>query len=156
MSRLNVIAINHVCLVVRDKEITKAFYTGILGFQPHPRVKSWLVMSDLSTLHLVARPDVNAGPVSPNPGLQHFPLQIADLRDILVLLLAAGRSPFQMNRGIIEHTVKEPDDPLSFGTQTLFVRDPDGNLIEFVELGRGLFSARTSEVIDKTKSRSAP
>jgi hypothetical protein len=61
-----------------------------------------------------------------------------------------------MDTRTIEHAVKEPDDPLSFGTQTLFVRDPDGNLIEFVEPGRGLFSAWTREVIDKTKLRSDP
>ena len=36
--------------------------------------------------------------------------------------------------------VKDPGDPLGFGTGTLFVRNPDGNLIEFIEEGKGLFS----------------
>jgi len=33
-----------------------------------------------------------------------------------------------------------PDDPLDFGTGTLFVRDPDGNLLEFLQMGRGFFT----------------
>jgi catechol 2,3-dioxygenase-like lactoylglutathione lyase family enzyme len=31
------------------------------------------------------------------------------------------------------------DRPLDFGIGTIFVRDPDGNLIEFVEKDRGIF-----------------
>jgi hypothetical protein len=36
--------------------------------------------------------------------------------------------------------VNSPDDPLDFGVGTLFVRDPDGNLVEFLQLGHGLFT----------------
>jgi catechol 2,3-dioxygenase-like lactoylglutathione lyase family enzyme len=36
-----------------------------------------------------------------------------------------------------------PDDPLDFGTGTLFVRDPDGNLVEFLQMRRGIFTEDT-------------
>jgi len=139
MPSVDVISIHHVCLVVQDREAAEAFYTGVLGFQPHHKVKSWLVLNGTSTLHLVTIPGAAPTNASPHRKIQHFALQVAHLRDVLSLLLQAGQRPFQMDVGMKEYRVTDFSDPLSFGTGTLFVRDPDGNLIEFIGGGEGIF-----------------
>jgi len=35
--------------------------------------------------------------------------------------------------------IDSPEAPLDFGIGTLFVYDPDGNLVEFIQLGSGIF-----------------
>ncbi len=142
MRTLDVVAIHHVCIVVRDRQAADRFYTGILGLQPHPKVKSWLILNGASTLHLLTLPDEDRRNSLSIPRIQHFALQVTRLRDVLALLISAGELPFQMDVGMNEHVVTTADDPLSFGTETLFVRDPDGNLIEFVEQGKGLLFSR--------------
>lgn len=61
MPNVDVISVHHVCLVVQDREAADAFYIGVLGFQPHHKVKSWLVLNGASTLHLVAIPGTAQG-----------------------------------------------------------------------------------------------
>jgi catechol 2,3-dioxygenase-like lactoylglutathione lyase family enzyme len=140
MPNVDVIAVHHVCLVVQDRKAAEAFYTGVLGFQPHHKVQSWLVLNDTSTLHLIIIPGAAPSNASPHRPVAHFALQVARLCDVLSLLMRAGQRPFQMDVTMKEHLLTDPGDPLTFGTGTLFVRDPDGNLIEFIEEGRGLFS----------------
>jgi hypothetical protein len=36
--------------------------------------------------------------------------------------------------------VTSGDAPLNFGVGSLFVRDPDGNVIEFLQPGHGIFT----------------
>jgi catechol 2,3-dioxygenase-like lactoylglutathione lyase family enzyme len=61
----------------------------------------------------------------------------------LVLLLRHGLTPFQADFQGNTRVVSAPDDPLDFGTGSLFVRDPDGNLVEFLQMGRGCFAEDT-------------
>jgi catechol 2,3-dioxygenase-like lactoylglutathione lyase family enzyme len=136
MPNVEIISVHHVCLVVQDREAADAFYIGVLGFQPHHKVKSWLVLNSTSTLHLVT----NRGDAFPHQDIQHFALQVPKLGDVLTILLQAGQKPFQMDGKMKEHFLVDPGDPLTFGTETIFVRDPDGNLIEFIEEGKGQFS----------------
>jgi catechol 2,3-dioxygenase-like lactoylglutathione lyase family enzyme len=140
MPNVDVISVHHVCLVVQDREAADAFYIGVLGFQPHHKVKSWLVLNGTSTLHLIAIPGTALRNASPHRPIEHFALQVPKLDDVLTILLQAGQKPFQMDGKMKEHFLVDPGDPLTFGTGTLFVRDPDGNLIEFIEEGKGLFS----------------
>ncbi len=140
MPNVDILSINHVCLVVQNKEAADAFYSGVLGLRPHHKVKSWLVLNAASTLHLVAIPKSDPKDASPHRTVQHFALQVADLQNLLRTLLAAGQQPFQMDNSMKEHALTDSGDPLTFGTGTVFIRDPDGNLIEFIEEGKGLFS----------------
>jgi catechol 2,3-dioxygenase-like lactoylglutathione lyase family enzyme len=59
----------------------------------------------------------------------------------LELLLDRGERVFQADFQGNERTVATKDDPLDFGTGSLFVSDPDGNLIEFLQRGHGMFAA---------------
>jgi catechol 2,3-dioxygenase-like lactoylglutathione lyase family enzyme len=160
MPNVDVISVHHVCLVVQDREAADAFYTGVLGFQRHHKVKSWMVLNGTSTLHLVTIPGTTARDAVPHHYIPHFALQVSNLGDVLTILLQAGQKPFQMDGKMEEHFLIDPGDPLTFGTETLFVRDPDGNLIEFIEEGKGLFSAEMRprslrQTVDSTPDRSS-
>ncbi len=143
MPRIDIVSVNHVCLVVRDKEAADGFYIGVLGLRPHHIIQSWLVLGATSTLHLIHMPNADPADGAPQQAIQHFALQVTDLHNVLVVLLRARHKPFQMDARMAEHPLTETSDPLTFGTGTIFVRDPDGNLIEFLEMGKGLFSIET-------------
>jgi catechol 2,3-dioxygenase-like lactoylglutathione lyase family enzyme len=135
-------AVHHVCLVVRDIAASEAFYHELLGFPRHHTRASWFVLNRFSTLHLVHIPEASADS-SLYHEVQHFALQIPDLRQMLELLLDAGKQPFQMDFEGTTRSVDSGDDPLSFGIGTLFVYDPDGNLVEFVQMGHGIYTEET-------------
>ena len=135
---LRVEAINHVCLVVRDLTAAEKFYMGILGLDRHPKVSSWLLLNEQSTLHLVHIQEAEKDD-SLYHEVQHFGLQVPDLREILALLLDHNQKPFQLDFKGNSREVASLNDPLSFGIGTLFVYDPDGNLVEFVKIGHGIF-----------------
>jgi catechol 2,3-dioxygenase-like lactoylglutathione lyase family enzyme len=132
-------AIHHVCLVVRDWDAAETFYMDVLGLRRHPVIPFWLVLNDRSTLHLVPMPDADAVG-SRRLQFQHVALQVQDLRRVLKVLLDHGQKPFQADFRSNRRTITAADDPLDFGTGTLFVYDPEGNLIEFLQLGHGLFT----------------
>jgi catechol 2,3-dioxygenase-like lactoylglutathione lyase family enzyme len=130
-------AIHHVCLVVRNREAAEGFYMGVLGLERHHKIPFWLVLNDRSTLHLVPLPDADD---SRRLKFQHFALQVRDLREVLKLLLRHGHQPFQSDFQSNRRVLTTPDESLDFGTGTLFTYDPEGNLVEFLQLGRGLFT----------------
>jgi catechol 2,3-dioxygenase-like lactoylglutathione lyase family enzyme len=132
-------AIHHVCVVVRDWDAAEDFYMEVLGLKRHPVVPFWLVLNERSTLHLVPMPEADAVG-SRRLQFQHFALQVTDLRGVLKVLLDNGQKPFQADFRSNRRAITAGDDPLDFGTGSLFVYDPEGNLIEFLQLGHGLFA----------------
>ena len=141
---ISVEAINHVGLVVRDLRAAERFYAGVLGMRPHPARPSWFVLNATSTLHLIPLDFTplagTAAEDPPHHAYRHVALQVADLRAILGVLLAGGVRVSQIGFDGGERAVTSADDPLDFGVGSLFVRDPDGNLIEFLQLGHGIFA----------------
>jgi catechol 2,3-dioxygenase-like lactoylglutathione lyase family enzyme len=136
---IKVEAINHVGLVVKDLPAAERFYAGLLGFPRHHVRPNWFVLNATSTLHLVPLGDPAA--VEPaHHAYRHVALQVPDLRAVLRTLLAAGLRVRQVEFGGGERIVTSIDDPLDFGVGSLFVNDPDGNLIEFLQIGHGLFT----------------
>lgn len=131
-------SINHVCLVVRDLDAANDFYMGTLGLRRHDKVSSWLHLTENSTLHLVHVPEATKDD-SLYHEIQHFALQITSLREALKHLLSHRLEPFQMDFGGNTKPLASASDSLDFGIGTIFVRDPDGNLVEFVQLGEGIF-----------------
>jgi catechol 2,3-dioxygenase-like lactoylglutathione lyase family enzyme len=67
------------------------------------------------------------------------------LRPVLHLLLDHGQRVFQTGFDGVEKEITSREDPLGFGIGSIFVRDPDGNLIEFLQLGHGIFADRSGE-----------
>ena len=134
-------AIHHVGLVVSDVPAAERFYAGVLGLRRHHARPSWFVLNAASTLHRNAVPGAGAGGADPpHHAYRHVALQVADLRAVLGLLLAGGARVTQVGFDGGERAVTSPDDPMDFGVGSLFVRDPDGNLIEFLQPGHGIFT----------------
>jgi catechol 2,3-dioxygenase-like lactoylglutathione lyase family enzyme len=131
-------AINHICVVVKDQREAEKFYVDVLGLQRHPKVSSWFRLNDYATLHLVHIPEAEADD-SLYHEIQHVALEVSNLTSVLSLLLSHHLAPFQMDFEGNTHNVSSKSDPLTFGIGTIFVRDPDGNLIEFIEVGHGIF-----------------
>lgn len=137
--RFKIEAVNHVCLVVKNMDAAEQFYCGLLGLEHHHKISSWLVLNEQSTLHLIDIPEAEVDN-SLYHEVQHFALQVPDLSEILALLLTNNQTPFQMDFQGNTKTVTVLDDPLDFGIGTLFIYDPDGNLVEFLQIGRGIFT----------------
>lgn len=111
-------------------------YRGAWDQSPHGRLES----NDLSNLE-----NICAGHVENlYHAVNHVAFQVDDLSAVLVRLLEGGRAPFQMDFEGKERPVTDPKDTLGFGIGTLFVNDDDGNLLEFLQEGRGLFYARNA------------
>jgi catechol 2,3-dioxygenase-like lactoylglutathione lyase family enzyme len=134
---ITVEAIHHVGLVVSDLPAARRFDEGVLGLPRHHARPSWLVLDAASTLHLIPLGDpAVADP--PHHAYRHVALQVPELRAALGVLLAGGLRVFQADFAGHEREVGSVAAPLDFGVGTLFVRDPDGNLVEFLQQGHGL------------------
>jgi catechol 2,3-dioxygenase-like lactoylglutathione lyase family enzyme len=66
-------------------------------------------------------------------------LEVARLEDVAALLLAHGLRPYQLTVDQAHrHDVISADEALDFGIGTIFVEDPDGNTVEFLQRDRGI------------------
>jgi len=131
---------NHVGLCVTDRERSRRFYEGLLGFElwwelelPDEGTAQLLqleggigvhatyLVRDGFVLELLdySKRDVHAGSdrVMDQVGLTHMSLSVSDLAAVLAMVEEFGGS-------VIEETVTE---------QFAMIRDPDGQLIELVQ-----------------------
>jgi len=104
---------------VRVSEITRAraFYEGVLGLSTAPRPDlgfpgAWYDLGD-GQLHLIQHPQKTFDGIDPTA--PHFAVEVASLAEVKKALDA---------RGIAY---------LEFGGSQLWVRDPDGNVVELCE-----------------------
>jgi catechol 2,3-dioxygenase-like lactoylglutathione lyase family enzyme len=127
--------LHHVGVPVENMGRAEAFYVGILGLTPCEKKPNWLFAGDHFSVHLMpSRPDlghINAA--------RHFTLEVARLEDVAALLLAHGLRPYQLTVDQAHrHDVISADEALDFGIGTIFVEDPDGNTVEFLQRDRGI------------------
>jgi len=134
---MNYLGINHVLLGVTDLERALHFWRDLVGLPPHPRISRWL-MINRCTLHFLPLPEV-APESSAFRRFQHVAFQVNDLARAWADLTRAGLKPFQLELNGQETVVERPDQ-LDTGSGTIFIRDPDGNLAEFIQIGRGMFA----------------
>jgi len=131
--------LNHVSLRVSDLDQARRFYTGMLGLQPHPQRSTWLGAGQGCLIHLMTPTLDDAKPNPPTDPARHVALEVASLEEAVTTLLKGGLRPYQAT--VDQKSFKEVvsvDQPLDFGIGTVFVRDPDDNVIEFVQRGRGV------------------
>lgn len=130
---------NHVGLCVADRERSRRFYEGLLGFQfwwelelPDEGTEQLLqlerpigvhatyLVRDGFVLELIdySKRDVHAGPerVMDQVGLTHISLSVSDLAAVLATVDDFGGS-------VVKETVSD---------QCAMIRDPDGQLIELL------------------------
>jgi glyoxylase I family protein len=124
MSVLALTGLNHVSFPVRDLERALHFYRDVLGLAPIPRPDlpfpgAWLGGNGIQ-VHLIVPPEgapLGSPPPSLNPLGGHVAFAIDDYDRVVSALHAAGV------------------ETLEAGSQVgqLWVRDPDGHLIELIE-----------------------
>ena len=130
---------NHIGLCVADRERSRRFYEGLLGFEfwwelelPDEGteqllqlagpigVRATYLIRDSLVLELIdySKRDVQVGPerVMDQVGLTHLSLSVSNLGDVLAMVDGFGGS-------VVKETVSE---------QFAMIRDPDGQLIELL------------------------
>ncbi len=120
-------SVSHISVTVTNLDQAKQFYGSVVGLREIPRPAFpfpgvWYgLMGDLS-LHVTVKDEMPLRAVDPDrfdTRDPHFALAVADADEIHTRLQASGR-PF--------HDFSDTPS----GLRQLFVRDPDGNMIEFI------------------------
>lgn len=114
---------HHVSLDVRDVEVSRAFYGELLGLPEIERPDiglpgAWYQAGPIQ-LHLIQVPegaDVGTPATQPTPLANHLAFEIEDCDAVQATLESAGYSVISLTR-----------------SSQLFVADPDGNMIEFIQ-----------------------
>jgi catechol 2,3-dioxygenase-like lactoylglutathione lyase family enzyme len=134
-NRATIKGLHHVGVAVSDMAQAEAFYVGILGLVPCPAKPNWLSAGTGFEIHLMPS---RSGTIALDAA-RHFTLEVERLEEAAQLLLAHGLRPYQLTVDQAHrHDVTMPGDTLDFGIGTIFVEDPDGNTIEFLQSGRGI------------------
>jgi catechol 2,3-dioxygenase-like lactoylglutathione lyase family enzyme len=128
---------HHVAILVADLERATRFYVDVLGMSVHATRANWLMVGGQPALHLIEVPARDVGPRYP---MEHVALRVASLETVRAQLLAHGLTPWQNGLDWSQRDITDESSSLDWGLGTLFVRDPDGNAIEFVQDGRGIFA----------------
>jgi catechol 2,3-dioxygenase-like lactoylglutathione lyase family enzyme len=117
---VDITGFHHFTLLVRDLDRAAVFYDSVLGLprKQRPNFSSRGIWYDVAgqELHLIETADV------PSRSEAHPALEVRDIRAAVAACAAAGAEIQQ------DVFVRTHDDSLS-----AFVRDPDGNLLEFTQ-----------------------
>lgn len=129
--------LNHICVIIKDKERSKKFYEDFLELSQHSEEENWYkVEGNGPTIHLI---EIDEAEVPSEEDMhhyyRHFAFEVSSLKSVSSRALESGFHPFQMDTEGEEHEITSTDDDLNFGIKTVFVRDPDNNLWEFVQKG---------------------
>lgn len=134
--------IHHVAIICSDYEVSKRFYTQVLGLriiaenyrEPRRSYKLDLALPDGGQVELFSFPNPPLRPSNPEArGLRHLAFEVSDIDAAVAQLVAAGVSvePVRMD----EYT----------GRRFTFFKDPDGLPLEMYE-GEAEGGRRKAEV----------
>jgi catechol 2,3-dioxygenase len=133
--------IGHVVLKVRDLEHSTRFYRDVLGLKEVARYRSRMVFFSAGRNHhdlaiLSVGPEAQA-PAPNSVGLYHVAFKIGDSLDILRGAKAHLDAHGVKILGISDHNV----------SQSIYVEDPDGNMVElFVDADPAIWTRDPSAV----------
>lgn len=124
--------INHVTLLVSDKKQSEEFYVSKLGFKKHAiGSRLWIRVGE-QFIHLSSNSGI---PVTGT--FYHFAIEVNDVVDYVQNLFHMGIEVFETDdNGKAINVNLDLDRP----NRCYFVRDPDGNMIEFIEDGSEFFN----------------
>ena len=120
---MQITALGHVVLNVRDRHRSEGFYNGILGLPIAARFESMMTFFTLGNHHDFAVLEVGAdAPHAPLgcPGLGHVAFKVGDSLDDL----RAAKAHLEAAGVAIDHVT---DHRVS---QSIYLQDPDGNWVE--------------------------
>lgn len=122
---MKISAIHHISLLISDLARSRNFYENILCLSPANRPPLgfdgvWYDIAPKQQIHLLLLPNPQAGLPRPAHGGrdQHLALAVENLSRVMEKLDAAG----------IVYTLSQS------GRRALFCRDPDLNVLEFIEV----------------------
>lgn len=126
MTGINLRKLVHFTIPVTDLDRAEAFYTGLLGFRRVRRSGHMCFLRCGDDLFVLTHSEK---PVDPNPPDRHeihtaFLAQGADYDAALQTLAAAGVRVF----------LEEARDRGTFQGRSAYFHDPDGNVIEIIDL----------------------
>ena len=128
MAVLALQSLNHVSFPVRDLEKSMHFYRNVLGLEPIARPDlpfpgAWLAGNGIQ-VHLIVPPEgapLGSPPPSLNPLGGHVAFAVESYDAVVAALHTAGIETLEAGSEVGQ----------------LWVRDPDGHLIELIELRAG-------------------
>ena len=131
------VGLHHAGFATKDDVVAKEFWCGLLGFSECPEKRNWLGWDGQTyPIHLMPHhAALDAEGLS-----RHVAIEVTKLEAVLEKLLGAGLKPFQSSLSGERRDIVSIDQPLDFGIGTIFLRDSDGTVVEFVERGRGIFA----------------
>ena len=110
--------INHVTILVSDKNLSRKFYTEVLGFEiKEIDGRLWIKIGE-QYLHITE----NSGEPVPNT-FYHFAIEVDNLADYKITLKNKGVDIFDFSDSNLQN----------------FLRDPDGNLVELIDAADKFF-----------------
>lgn len=127
--------LNHICVIVKSLEASSKFYIDFLGLIPHKEVDGWFYVDGTGpVIHLI---EIEEAEIPSDEDMhhyyRHFAFEVDSLREVVEKSLEHGFLTFQMDSEGNEKKLINATDPIDFGIKTIFVRDPDHNLWEFVQ-----------------------
>lgn len=125
--------INHVTILVQDKERSEDFYVNKLGLKRHPVGKSLWIAVGNQFIHLTQ----NSGSPVPDT-FYHLAIGVEDLLDYLRRVIQKGVDVFDMDG---HNQPTRINQEMDVPKRLFFVRDPDGNLIEFIDAANPFFTS---------------
>jgi catechol 2,3-dioxygenase-like lactoylglutathione lyase family enzyme len=123
--------INHITLIVNDKQMSEKFYTQALGLEKLNVGNSLWVKVGNQFLHISKGQNLNI-----EHPFKHFAIEVEDLQTYIQMLLTKNVELFYFD-DVNKEIAINPD--LIKNNSQCFTRDPDGNLIEFIEMGNAFF-----------------
>jgi len=110
--------INHITLLVKDKQKAEDFYTKVLGFdKKESEDYLWIKIGD-QYIHIT---DKSGRPVKNT--FYHFAIEVDDLFEYVKKIRSRGADVFDFSKSRLQS----------------FIKDPDGNLIEFIDTKDNFF-----------------
>jgi len=120
---LEILDLNHVALHVQDVAASCRFYEGILNLPPMDRPAftfpgAWFRIGPVQQLHLIGE---RTAPVVAEPRGNHFAVRVKSIK--------AAEADLKAKQVTFTGPKQRPD-----GMWQIFVRDPDGHVVELTEL----------------------
>jgi catechol 2,3-dioxygenase-like lactoylglutathione lyase family enzyme len=127
--------LNHVAVRASDVEKSKEFYETVIGLKkiPRPNINipgEWYGFGGETALHVIgAKPREGIDPTGP-----HMAIEVEDFEATKAELVKRG-IPFLDGAPMMAQMKMSPEELRMLGQQ-LWVKDPDGNVIELRKGGR--------------------